>query len=76
MNAQDKRIARRHWLVSLGRYATLAGISVFAWNLVTRSQGRCFRVTLPCQDCGLLAQCRLPNAASARQQGRPSGVKS
>ena len=41
-----------------------------AWFLVDRSHNNCFRRTLPCQDCGLLADCRLPRAATAKQQMR------
>ena len=75
MNAHDQPIARRHWLIALGRYATLSGIGMFAWNLVARSPGHCFRLTVPCQDCGLLVHCRLPNAAAARQQTPVEGAK-
>lgn len=73
MSSEQKRIARRRWLTALVRQATLAGIGIFAWRLMTRSEAHCVRQSLRCQDCGLLTSCRLPDAASTRQQTRREG---
>jgi hypothetical protein len=75
MNGEGKRIVRRSWLIALIRYSTLVGIGVFAWNLAARSRGTCFRLTLPCQDCRLVADCRLPRAATTKRKMRVGGVK-
>lgn len=73
MTNQEKNIARRDWLVALGRYVTLTGILALVGTLVARSPGHCSRLTAPCHDCGLLAHCRRPNAATARQRQRAEG---
>ena len=68
MNGQEKRYQRRGWLIALGRYLAVGGIGLLSWNLVSRSPSSCVRFTLPCQDCSLLAACRLPRARSAQRQ--------
>ena len=75
MNGKDSIIARRRWLITLARYSALGGIGLFAWNLVARSHRDCFRLTLPCQDCGLLTLCRLPRAVAAKRQPRDSPAR-
>ena len=63
---RDKFMARRHWLRSVTRYVSLGGIGLLAWSLLARGGGACFRLTLPCQECELLAHCRLPRARRAK----------
>jgi hypothetical protein len=74
MNSQVKRVQRRGWLIAVARYLAVAGIGLLSWNLVRRSPGSCLRLTLPCQDCSLLAACRLPRARSAQRQEQQTRV--
>lgn len=74
MNGYDERTPRRGWLIALARYFALSGIGLLAWNLVARSRGSCFRFTLPCEDCRLLAGCRLPRARVAKHGQQPTKV--
>ena len=74
MNDQAKRYQRRSWLVALGRSLAVGGIGLLSWSLVRRSPSSCLRFTLPCQDCSLLAACRLPRARSAQRQQQQDTV--
>jgi hypothetical protein len=60
--------SRRDALRSVLRGAALAMIGGVSWAIVGRKPGAgdCRR-NLPCMQCGLLAECRLPRAADARQ---------
>lgn len=66
MENDDKLMARRQWLRSVARYVSLGGIGLVAWSLLSRCGGACFRLTLPCQECELLAHCRRPRARQAK----------
>ncbi|QEG00633.1 hypothetical protein Mal15_47040 [Stieleria maiorica] len=67
---------RRQWLVRVGRYALLGGMSVLTLNLLRRANNLgCVQLTSPCQTCGLFKKCGLPKADQARQpamEGEPS----
>ena len=60
--------SRRHWLISAVRYLSLGGIGLLVWNNVSRPGRTCLRASSPCQECQLLARCRLPKAQEEREQ--------
>ncbi len=76
MNGQVRRWSRRGWLRAAGRYLAAGGIGLLCWNLLRRSSDSCWRATPPCQDCRLLAACRLPPARHAKSQRRHDEVTS
>ncbi len=68
---RDRQLDRRAWLMGLGRWGALGGLSVLVWHLLARAQDEpCDRSALPCSDCGLLAQCRLPRAVAVHHARR------
>lgn len=66
MKHDDFSMARRNWLRSVARFVALGGIALITTILVSRSNGSCLRLTLPCQECELLSRCRLPRAQHTR----------
>jgi hypothetical protein len=72
--ATDNAFSRRNWLLAVARYVTLGGIGLLAGHLVSRLGGSdCWRLTYPCQECRLLAQCRLPRARDFKATDKETG---
>ncbi len=73
----EKRLGRRRWLVACTRYGLLGGLGVLSARLAVQSGGVSAREDCKrrptCSSCGLLAGCRLPQAALAKREGRNNG---
>ena len=64
MNSQNK--TRRQWLTGLLRWSVLSIIAAGTALLVRRSGGGPCALRLPCERCGSLAGCQLPQAVALR----------
>ena len=74
MKDHRERTPRRSWLITTGRYLALGGIGLLGWSLGRRSVSGCPQLSLPCQECAVLAHCSLPRAQAAQQQPQPTEV--
>ena len=74
MKDHNERTPRRTWLITMGRHLALGGIGLLGWSLGRRSASGCPRLSLPCQECVVLAHCSLPRAQAAQQQQQSAEV--
>ncbi len=64
--ADGQPVARRDWFACIGRPIALAGLSLLAGKLITRSvRAGCIRESSPCDQCHLHGKCELPKAIEA-----------
>jgi len=75
--ADERRPSRREWLRTGARCAVLAGLGGLTLDVLRRAAGHapCDRAVNGCAGCGLLPQCRLPQADQARTAGKTEGAR-